>query len=141
MITKMVAINQLIENGTHLFYAPELCHAMCEPFGIKAAVRVHKADKRDPKGLTLNDGEMQAAGMSSFELVGQIARSLGVRQSGSLGRGSAQRETMDSIRKALVIAEKYQSGDAGYDSSVEELTQLGMSEKQADDLLVPLRQK
>jgi hypothetical protein len=100
-MTKIEAIEDLIDGGTHVFYRRSYCEMICEPFGIAPNIRTHHATRSDPKGLTLNDGADKADGMASWDLAAQIARHLGLKLSESMGRGSAQRENTDRILKHL----------------------------------------
>lgn len=98
---QIAAVTKLEDGGTHVFYAPSYCEMICSPFGIKPNIHTHYVNPNDPKGLSLDSGEMRAEGMASWDLASQIAAHLGIKRSGSLGRGSAQRENTKNILTEL----------------------------------------
>lgn len=102
MITKEqeAALHEL-ETNTHLFWKSEAAKDLTRPFGFECRVIEYKANPRDPKGLTLDNGARSAVGAASWDISSQICSHLKVRSEGKLGRGFQVRSDCDAARRYL----------------------------------------
>lgn len=61
----------------------------------------YRADPKDPKGLTLNDGSKEATGLATWDLAAQICDHFKLKAESCLGRGSQQRAYCNAVIKHL----------------------------------------
>ena len=102
MWTKLEALEEL-SDCDHAFLNREGCNRIAGPFGLIPRCYEHRANPRDPKGLTLKDGAKKAVGLGAEELAGQICQHLGLGRPDAAfhGRGSQLRACVDAIREKL----------------------------------------
>ena len=86
-----------LRNYDHAFLTCEGAEYFSKPFGFTARTSVVRANPKDPKGLTLDDGAKQANGIDAVHLAIQICRHVGVEYDEKFGRGSQLRACCDAL--------------------------------------------
>lgn len=72
----------------HAFMSAEGVRWFARSLGVKIKPYLRKANPRDPKGLSFNDGATEAMGMCAAEFAARACRELGVDYPEKYGRGS-----------------------------------------------------
>src|SRR6185369_17300719 len=70
-------------------------------FETSIKAREYRANPRDPKGLTLDNGADKAMGISAYDLAEELCSAFGVRDMEKFGRGSQVRACVDAMREAM----------------------------------------
>ena len=81
----------------HVFLSPDGAAHFEHAFGVKLRTYVVKANPRDPKGLTLNDGATQAEGIAAEEMACQVCDHFEVAYDDKMGRGFQLRACCDAL--------------------------------------------
>lgn len=96
-ITKQEAIQRMLEN-THSLFTVEGGNEIAEAFGIKFDAPTYKADgDKNPKGLTLNNGDKEAKGFACFDLAPMICHRLNIFYPEKMGRGFQVRACCEAL--------------------------------------------
>lgn len=85
--TKQIEVVKELSGYSHCLISPAGVRHFCEPFGLKPNIAHYKANPKDPKGLTLNDGAEEAEGSPAEYVAMDICRHLGLKYMQKLGRG------------------------------------------------------
>jgi hypothetical protein len=98
MSDKLKAVADL-RGYDHAFLTAEGVEDFATRFDLKGKIKPYlaKANPRDPKGLTLDNGATSAIGMDAVILASSICDHLGVKYMSKLGRGSQLRACCDAL--------------------------------------------
>jgi hypothetical protein len=83
----------------HAFIDPEGAKKLAAPFDVTPRTYIERVNPNDPKGVTFNDGRLEAEGIDAAILAQQICGALDVDYDGKFGRGSQLRACCDALQK------------------------------------------
>ena len=90
-----------LDSCTHNLFSEEFVAKVNEIFGVNLKCFEYEADgHKNPKGLTLANGEKKAMGLACFNLALMLCQALNVKYESKLGRGFQVRACCDAIRAA-----------------------------------------
>lgn len=95
-----------LQEYDHAFLSAEGVDKISAPFGATGWSYPHKANPKDPKGLTFNDGSKVKTGMAAHELAERLCRHLGIDYVEAFGRGTQLRNCCEALLDALDHPEK-----------------------------------
>lgn len=98
-----LAIIKELAEFDHSFLSPEGVQHFTSPFGFKGTTYRAKANPREFKGLTLNEGMVEAEGQDADRVATEIANHVGVSYPDMEGKGSRLRAACHAVEKYLRI--------------------------------------
>lgn len=98
---KQIAFIERLVQCDHSFMKPEFVKEANDVFGSHIGTYLAKANPKDFKGLTLNDGATEAEGQDAHKIAEQLAEHLGLEWQEMFGIGSELRECCRVILEHL----------------------------------------
>lgn len=95
-----------LRKADHAFLNAEGVNKITAPFGFTGWAYLHKANPRDPKGLTFFDGSKEGIGMDAAQLAVRLCNRLGVDYLEAFGRGTQLRNCCDALEKYLTTNQR-----------------------------------
>jgi hypothetical protein len=97
----MIAAVKELQQYDHGFLTAEGVDKITAPFGATGWSYPHKANPKDPKGLTFHDGSKVKTGMAAHEIAERLCRHLGVEYVDAFGRGTQLRNCCRALLDML----------------------------------------
>ena len=99
MATQKELMHDMLYN-THVLWNGEFLKKINSAFNVDIQPATYKANPRELKGLTLNNGAKSTQGMACFDLAEILCRRLNVEYESKMGRGFQVRSCIDALRAA-----------------------------------------